>query len=70
LLPLVLLVAAGALLFVWSRRRRRQRAYADHAQLEQAMASDRQMLRAQLSVLSDDVMRLEPEVTLHPEGRL
>jgi hypothetical protein len=69
LLPLVLLAAAAALVLIWSRRRRRHPMSAEHAQLEHAMASDRQMLRAQLSVLSDDVMRLEPQVTLHPEAR-
>ena len=63
--PLVLLAAGGGGLWLWSRRRRNQQRTADEA----AMASDRQMMRAELAVLADDVMRLEAPVALHPEAR-
>ncbi|MCU1497921.1 MAG: hypothetical protein JWM47_1874 [Acidimicrobiales bacterium] len=69
LVPLAVLAAGGGGLWVWSRRRRRRREDSDRAELQRSMDADRQMLRAQLSVLADDVMRLEPEVTLHPDAR-
>jgi hypothetical protein len=67
LLPLVLVGGAGAagLLVMRSSRRRREEA-AERARAEEA---DRQLLRAEISVLADDVVRLEPEVQLHPEAR-
>ena len=60
-----LLAAGGGGLFLWSRSRRR-RQEAEH-QVE--IDADRQLLLAELSVLGDDVMGLEPQVTLHPEAR-
>ena len=66
-LPLVLAGGAGAagLLVVRGSRRRR----AEAAERARADAADRQLLRAEISVLADDVVRLEPEIQLHPEAR-
>jgi hypothetical protein len=66
-LPAVIAAGAGgAGLLVWRRSRRRRAEAAERARAE---AADRQMLKAELSVLADDVVRLEPEVDLHPEAR-
>lgn len=65
LLPLVLLGGGGAALYAWSRRRRREGARASQAEFD----ADVQLLRAELSVLADDVMRLEPEVVTTPAAR-
>jgi hypothetical protein len=65
LLLIAALAVGGAGLFTWSRRRTRAR----QAEAARAEAADRQLLQAELSVLADDVMRLEPQVTLHPEAR-
>ena len=46
------------------RRRRR----ADEAERVRAEEADRQLLRAEVSVLADDVVRLEPEIQLHPDA--
>lgn len=60
-----LLAAGGGGLFLWSRsRRKRQR-----AEEQQEVDADRQLLLAELSVLGDDVMSLEHQVTLHPAAR-
>jgi hypothetical protein len=67
LLPVVLAGGAGiAGLLVWRRSRRRQEEAVERARAEEA---DRQVLRAEISVLADDVVRLEPEIQLHPEAR-
>jgi hypothetical protein len=63
--PLALLGAGGVGLFAWSRRRRRRQQRATEAEL----AADRQLLRAELAVLAEDVIRLEPEVLTHPDAR-
>ena len=65
LLPLALLGAGGVALWAWSRGRRRTGRHTEQAEFD----ADVQMLRAELSVLADDVMRLEPEVVTHPEAR-
>jgi hypothetical protein len=66
-LPAVIAAGAGgAGLLVWRRSRRRQAEAAERARAEEA---DRQLLKAELSVLADDVVRLEPEVEIHPEAR-
>ena len=66
-LPVVLVGGVGtAGLLVWRRSRRRQAEAADRARAE---AADRQLLRAEVSVLADDVVRLEPEIQLHPDAR-
>jgi hypothetical protein len=66
-LPAVIAAGAGgAGLLVWRRSRRRRAEAAERARAE---AADRQVLKAELSVLADDVVRLEPEVELHPEAR-
>jgi hypothetical protein len=62
--PLLLLGAGGVGVYAWSRYRRRQRVEA-----QAARAADTQMLRAELAVLADDVLRLEPLVAVHPEAR-
>jgi hypothetical protein len=65
-LVLLGLVAAGGVgLWTWSRRRRRREA----AEQRMRNEADAEMIRAELSVLADDVLRLEPEVDLHPEAR-
>ena len=67
LLPAVLVGGAGvggALL--WRSSQKRKAAAAERARAE---AADRELLRAELSVLADDVVRLEPEVLLHPEAQ-
>jgi hypothetical protein len=66
-LPVVLVAAAGGGgLLLWRRSQRRRQEAAERARAEEA---DRQMLRAELSVLADDVVGLESEVTLHPDAR-
>ncbi len=69
LVPLAVLAAGGGGLLVWASRRRRRRVAEEQVRLDQEMAADRQMLHAELSVLSDDVLRLEPQVTMTPAAR-
>jgi hypothetical protein len=54
----------GALLWRSSQKRKAQA-----AERARAEAADRELLRAELSVLADDVVRLEPEVQLHPDAQ-
>lgn len=63
LLPVLLAGGGVAGIWAWRRRRRRQR------EVRAEFASDRQMLQAELSVLGEDVLRLEPQVLAHPEAR-
>jgi hypothetical protein len=66
-LPVVLAGAAGVGgVLLWRRSKRRQHEAAERARAE---AADRQLLQAELSVLADDVVSLEPEVQLHPEAQ-
>lgn len=65
LIPIGLIAAGGVGLFAWSRRRRRREA----AELRAELAADAELIRAELAVLADDVLRLEPEVVLHPDAR-
>jgi hypothetical protein len=66
-LPAVIAAGAGgAGLLMWRRSRRRQAEAAERARAE---AADRELLKAEISVLADDVVRLEPEVEVHPEAR-
>lgn len=69
LMPLLLLGGGGAALYAWSRGRRRSQHRVDQRQTQAEFDADVQMLRAELSVLADDVMRLEPEVVTHPDAR-
>jgi len=57
-------LAVGA--FAWRRSKRKR---AEAAERKRADEADRQMLRAELSVLADDVLRLETEVQLKPEAQ-
>ena len=66
LLPIALLGGGGVALYAVSKRRRNR----ERAEEARALAADVQLLRAELSVLSEDVMRLEPEVALHPDARI
>jgi hypothetical protein len=52
--------------FAWRRSKRKRE---EAAERERAEEADRQMLRAELSVLADDVVRLEPEIMLTPEAQ-
>ena len=65
LVPLALLGAGGVGVAVWSRRRRRRAEAEERARV----TADAQLIRAELHVLADDVLRLEPEVELRPEAR-
>jgi hypothetical protein len=66
-LPLVVAAGAGvAGWLVWSRSKRRRQEAAERARAE---AAERQLLAAEVSVLADDVVRLEPEVRLHPDAQ-
>jgi hypothetical protein len=66
-LPVILVLGAGALgVFLWQRSKRRREEERERARQVEA---DRQLLQAELSVLADDVVRLDPEVQLHPEAR-
>ncbi|HEU5083110.1 MAG TPA: hypothetical protein VFU14_07210 [Acidimicrobiales bacterium] len=65
LLPLAVLGGGGLALYAWSRSRRRGERRAVQAEFD----ADVQLLRAELSVLADDVMRLEPQVVTRPEAR-
>jgi hypothetical protein len=62
---LIALVGGGGYL-LWRRTARRK---ADAAARARAEAADRQMLAAELSVVADDVLRLDTEVQLHPEAQ-
>ena len=55
-LPLLLAGGAGVGVLLWRRRKRRQAEAAERARAEEA---DRQLLKAEISVLADDVVRLE-----------
>ena len=63
-----LLIAAVvvAAVLLWRMSRRRRAAAAERARQE---AADRQLLAAELSVLADDVVRLEPDLQLHPAAQ-
>ena len=66
-LPVVLAAGVGAAgLLVWRRSKRRQEKAAARARAEEA---DRQLLKAEISVLADDVVRLEPIVQLHSDAQ-
>jgi hypothetical protein len=62
---LLLLAIGGGGFFLWSRSRNRGRRQEERKEME----ADRQLLQAELSVLGNDVMELEPHVTLHPDAR-
>ena len=62
---LVFIALAAGGFFLWQRSRTKQQNAVDLRELE----ADRQVLRAELSVLGEDVMQLEPEMTMHPEAR-
>ena len=63
------LLAGGAAASGYSIWRGSQRRKAEAAERARAEEADRQMLRAELSVLADDVVRHETEVQLHPEAQ-
>jgi len=63
--PLVVMGLGAVALLIWVKRRRRR----EQAEAQRAFDADVQVLRAEISVLADDVMRLEPEVSLHPAAR-
>ena len=62
---LLLLLLAGGGFFIWSRSKSKAR----RAEEARQYAADRQLLQAELSVLGQDVMDLEPDVSLHPDAR-
>ena len=66
LLPVLLLLgAAGGGLYLWQRGKRRREETEERAQNQ----ADLSLLRAEVSVLAQDVMQLEPQVALHPDAR-
>ena len=65
LAPLLLLGGGGVALWAFSRRRR----HGAHQVSRREFDADVQMLRAELSVLADDVMLLEPQVVTAPDAR-
>lgn len=65
IVPLAIAAAGGGGLLVWWQRRRRRKAEERRAQIR----AQTEITRAELAVLADDVLRLEPEVALHPEAR-
>ena len=62
---LALLGLGGGGFLLWQRGKRQR----ERQEARQEVDADRQLLQAELSVLADDVMALEHEVTLHPEAR-
>ena len=52
-----------------ARSGRRRGRLSAAAPVQQAVGVNEQVLRAELSVLADDAMRLEPQVSLHPAAR-
>ncbi len=62
---LALLLLAGGGFFIWSRKKTKAR----RAEEARQYAADRQLLQAELSVLGQDVMDLEPDVALHADAR-
>ena len=62
---LLLFLLAGGGFFIWSRSKSKAR----RAEEARQYAADRQLLQAELSVLGQDVMELEPDVSLHPDAR-
>ena len=64
MLPLVLLLGGGGAGLWYFSRKRKQR------QIEQAKRDehDRGLVQAELSVLAEDVMALEPQIVLHPDA--
>ncbi len=69
LTPLVLLGGGGVALWAFSRRRRRGVDRVASQAASREFEADVQMLRAELSVLADDVMLLEPQIVTRPEAR-
>ena len=66
LLPVLLVLgAAGGGLYLWQRGRRRR----EETEEREETQADLSLLRAEVSVLAQDVMQLEPQVALHPEAR-
>jgi len=63
-LPLLLLVGAGGGGFYLWRRSKVRRAEEDRQE-----ANDRQVLQAEMSVLGEDVIALEPHISLVPDAR-
>jgi hypothetical protein len=65
LLPVLLLLGVVVVgLYMWSKKRRRE-----EAEVEAEVERDRSLLRAEVSVVAEDVMALEPQLALHPEAR-
>jgi len=62
---LLLLALGGGGFFLWSRSRSKTK----RAEAAKEYAADRQLLQAELSVLGQDVIELEPNVTIHPDAR-
>ena len=65
-MPILLLGGAGLAALLWFRNRGARRRMAESRAADEA---DRQLLRAELSVLADDVMRLEPQVQINEAAR-
>jgi hypothetical protein len=68
-LPFLLLAAGGMALFAITRGRAPGRSRSARRTSEAEFNADVQLLRAELSVLADDVIRLEPEVVTNPAAR-
>jgi hypothetical protein len=67
--PVVLLAGGvGGGLYLWQRSKRRREQEAQFRE-QAADAKDRELLQAELAVVAEDVIALEPQLALHPDAR-
>lgn len=67
--PVVLLAGGvGGGLYLWQRGKRRRQQETEFRE-QAADAKDRELLQAELAVIAEDVIALEPQLALHPDAR-